>query len=141
MVASTMAFDELCVGKGQNSFIAHPDDCQMYILCQNEKALPARCPQPADQPEIWFDPNRGACAPRGDFCSPPPCEGLSGVFVPNTGADCGAWIYCLDSQPSHNNTCPYNLSFEANTQFCTYPMCENPTVPVASDQETPIVQM
>lgn len=129
LVASATALDELCLNKGQNTFVAHPDDCQKYILCQNGRAIEDRCPQPAGS-EIWFDPIRQACAPPGNFCSPPPCTGHDRRFVSDPASECGGWIYCLNNEISHSETCPYGLSFVPETQYCTYPVCSSASVPI-----------
>lgn len=131
------ALDDLCAGKPQNSFIAFPGDCEKYILCQNERALPDRCDQ--SRGETWFDPNRSACAPPGDFCAGAPCRGRSRVFVADPSSDCGGWIFCLDGEPSHNDICPYNLTFQPETQYCTYPVCAAATSEASTPRATPHV--
>lgn len=131
----------LCAGVANNRFVAHPDDCQMYILCQNELALPARCPQPADatKPEIWFDPTTEVCRKEGAFCAAPVCRGKDRVFVADPNSECGGWIYCLGEEEGHNASCPYGLSFVPETQFCTYPLCASAAVPAAADRAAPHV--
>lgn len=130
LVAVSAEFDELCVGQAQNSFVAHPDSCQKYVLCQNGRGIVDLCPQA--NKETWFDPIRRACATPGPFCTPPPCTGNDRVFVADTTTGCGSWHFCLDGEISHSMTCPDGLSFVPESQFCTYPLCADATAPARS---------
>lgn len=131
VASQTIDYDALCAGQAQNSFIAYPENCEMYILCQNGKALPASCPLEKGT-QTWFDPIRQGCAFPGDFCTPPPCTNKDRVFVADPSSECGGWIYCLGGQPSHSAVCPHSLSFVAESQICTYPYCPATTNPASA---------
>lgn len=137
LVGVSVADDALCAGRPQNSFVADPTNCQAYFLCQNERAISGLCPQTPN--ESWFNNARQACTPPGTFCSPPPCHGRNREFVPDTASPCGAWHYCLDGEISHSDICPHSLSFIAESQFCTYPLCSGTAPASDSSNHSPHV--
>lgn len=119
------ADDLLCLGQVDKSFVSDPENCQRYFLCQNGRALSSACPQ--SPRETWFNFERQACTDPGPFCNNSVCNRKSKIFVADADRGCGNWHFCVEGQISHSGQCPFDLSFDAFLQYCTYPFCSEKT--------------
>lgn len=109
--------DSICDGMEHNTLIPNSNDCKSFFLCRDGVAVAETC-----SVSFWFDPTRLVCALPGPYCRELVCYDRSGVFSEDP-EQCGVWHYCHDGEAINSDQCIDDLSFDFESQTCTYPKC------------------
>lgn len=108
--------DTLCEGKEHNTLLPNENDCKSFFLCRDGLTVAETC-----SVSFWFDPTRLVCALPGPYCKELICFNKTGIFADDPV--CGVWHYCLNGDVANSDTCVDDLSFDPESQTCTYPKC------------------
>ncbi|EAA00608.5 AGAP011617-PA, partial [Anopheles gambiae str. PEST] len=128
--------DGLCVGQPDGAILAHPNECDLYILCVSQQAAPLRCPPgeilnvqaqfcaPGNANTCQFDPVETMCQNMADdpaTCGFEPVERMclgrpDGIIYPHP-TNCQLYISCQNSQAVVTSCRPGTI-FRATTQSC-----------------------
>uniref|UniRef100_A0A182PN30 Chitin-binding type-2 domain-containing protein n=1 Tax=Anopheles epiroticus TaxID=199890 RepID=A0A182PN30_9DIPT len=114
---SCIRTDGVCVGQPNGAILAHPNECDLYILCVSQQAAPLRCPAgkilnqqtqicvPGDVNTCQFHPVETMCQSVAD-----------GSIFPHQ-SECSSFIQCNGGQATVSN-CPPGQILHAPSQSC-----------------------
>ncbi|XP_050079704.1 multiple epidermal growth factor-like domains protein 10 [Anopheles maculipalpis] len=109
--------DGLCEGQTDGRIVAHPNECDLYLICEDHQPAPQRCPAG----EI-FNVEAQLCTPGSrDTCQFHPVETMCKNMIDNAiypyPNDCIRFVQC-DNGKAIVMDCPIGEIFHASSKSC-----------------------
>ncbi|XP_052873203.1 uncharacterized protein LOC128278513 [Anopheles cruzii] len=114
----TLLEDGVCSGLPDDTILAHPNECHLFIRCTGGLPLVDQCPAG----EILF-PEQRFCVPgTTDTCQRHPVESMchgaqDGTIYPHPEGGCTVYVVCTGGQPTMG-TCAAGHIFHAPSSSC-----------------------
>ncbi|KAH8379328.1 hypothetical protein KR009_004200, partial [Drosophila setifemur] len=112
----------LCANETEGAFVMDPSstNCRGYILCKNQKQIPANCPN-----QLVFQPQSRSCVYESKYKCPtsqvkktsPACRALPDYTRLANPTHCAQYFECRN-ETLLDHTCPANSAYDAGLGYC-----------------------